>query len=454
VIDSWRKVSFWKRDVLCCWSIGRIMSIWLVLISSSAMAADAVPGPSGPIPATFFGLHMHKPVVMGNQPWPTVPFGAGRLWDCGVAWAQVNTSKGVYDWSLLDKWLTAYHEHGIDDLMYTFGRVPRWASSKPNNSSCLDKTGLGVCDPPNDLKPDGTGPNQHWKDFVTAIATQSKNSHGAHIRYWEIWNEPFMPRMWTGTNAQLERMTRDAREVLLNIDPTAVIVSPPPAMQNPGYERWMEDYLHDGGGKHADVIGLHGYVHTGRPGSKPAAADIITVVKDLRRMLEAQGMGSMTIFDTESSWGAARVMGFDGDEDFEAGFLAQFYLLHWSAGVSRFYWYAWNNAEYGTLWSPDPGNPSGPGHLRKAGVAYQQVHDWMVGATMNPLCSSTGDGIWTCGFTRPGGYEALAVWSTGGNRSYTANAKFKKLRDLDGNNGPIGGGKVNLGFRPILLQNQ
>jgi hypothetical protein len=418
-----------------------VILIWLGLISSSSVAIDTEPLSKVSIPPTFFGLHMHKPIIVENQPWPTIPFGAARLWDCGVYWAQINTSKGVYDWSLLDKWLNKYHEHGIDDLMYTFGRVPRWASPRPNA-------------PPDDLRPDGTGTDQHWKDFVSAIANHSKSSHGARIRYWEVWNEPFMEDSWTGTNPQLVRMEQDASTVIKGIDPNAVIVSPPGAMKTPKQQEWMESYLHDGGGKNVDVIGLHGYIHNGRPGSRPVAADIIPAVKALRRMLEARGMGSMTIFDTEASWGRASGMGFENDEEFEAGFLAQFFLLHWSSGVSRFYWYAWNNDEFGTLWSPDPASPSRPGRLHKAGFAYKQVYEWMVGATMNSSCSSSENGIWTCGFTRPGGYEALAVWSTGGDKSYAANTKFKKARDLEGNTSSITDGKVNIGFKPILLQNR
>lgn len=70
---------------------------------------------------------------------------------------------------------------------------------------------------------------------------------------------------------------------------------------------------------------------------------------------------------------------------------------------------------------------------------------------MNPLCSSSGDGIWTCGLTRPNGYEALVVWSVTGNKSYTPNARFKKIDDLSGNTSAITGGKVSIGFKPVLL---
>jgi len=444
MIDSKRKLGLWS--VAACGVVAMFM--WLGLRSSSAAS-----GPSGPIPASFFGLQMHKPLVIDGQPWPTVPFGAGRLWDSGVSWAEVNKSQGVYDWELLDKWLTKYHEHGVDDLLYTFGRVPQWASSKPNDSSCSFREN-GSCDPPNDLKPDGTGANQHWKDFVTAIATRSKSSLGAHIRYWEIWNEPYNEGQWTGTNLQLVRMARDARNVLLAVDPNAVIVSPSSFMKTPRAQEWMENYLRDGGGESADAIAFHGYVNTGRQGVYPDATEIVSAVGTLRGIMKGAGQESKAILDTEASWGRASTMGFEGNEDFESGFLAQFYLLQWSAGVSRFYWYAWNNEQFGTLWSPDSGDPSHPGNLHSAAIAYKQLYNWMVGATMNPLCSATGDGIWTCGLTRPGGYEALVVWSASGNKSYVPNAPFKKMDDLSGNTGAITGGKVSIGFKPVLLRNQ
>jgi len=437
-----RKAGLWAA-VGCC-VVG--VSVWLVMRSSAA-----APGPGGPIPPTFFGLQMHKPTVL-NQPWPTIPFGAGRLWDSGVSWAEVNPSNQVYDWDLLDKWLAKYHEQGIDNLLYTFGRVPQWATSKPSDSSCAFQ-GRGQCDPPNDLQPDGAGPDQHWKDFVTALATHSRTSRGARIRYWEIWNEPYMEQQWTGTNAQLLRMAADAHNIILKIDPDAVLLSPSSAMKTPKQQQWMQGYLHDGGGKYADVIAFHGYIHTGRPGVYPVAADILPAVRALRKMMDDYGQGSKPIFDTEASWGRARAMGFENDEDFEAGFLAQFYLLHWSAGVSRFYWYAWNNDEFGTLWSPDESDPQRPGQLHKAGEAYEQVYDWMVEATMSSPCSVSGGGMWTCGLTR-GGNDALAVWSTGGNKSYAPDGKFKKFRDLSGNTSPITGGKVSVGFKPILLQGQ
>ena len=97
-----------KINVLCRGLIQ--MSICILLMSVAGMAADTDNAPNGPIPATLFGLHMHKPMILKNQPWPTVPFGAGRLWDTGTYWAEINVAEGKYDWDLLDKWLARFHE--------------------------------------------------------------------------------------------------------------------------------------------------------------------------------------------------------------------------------------------------------------------------------------------------------------------------------------------------------
>src|SRR5258708_14422074 len=55
---------------------------------------------------------------------------------------------------------------------------------------------------------DGSGTNQHWIDWVTAVVTRYKGK----ISYYEIWNEPNNTAMWQGTNAQLVRLAGDARD--------------------------------------------------------------------------------------------------------------------------------------------------------------------------------------------------------------------------------------------------
>src|SRR5579872_692919 len=147
----------------------RVVVFLIVVLLGSVASVSAQIAP------TFFGMQMGKGSVTG-QPWPvdkicTNPFqgcdgfGGVRLWDSGTAWALINYAPGQYDWSILDAWINDAKKHQVD-LVYCFGRVPLWASSKPNDTKCANGGGPGQCDPPNDLNKDGTGTNQHFKDFV------------------------------------------------------------------------------------------------------------------------------------------------------------------------------------------------------------------------------------------------------------------------------------------------
>src|SRR5262249_16307224 len=151
------------------------------------------------------------------------PFGSLRLWDTGTGWAQIETADGVYHWDLFDQWLEDTEKFKVKEVMYTFGKTPQWASSKPNDKTCAVSWGPGERDAPEDLNPDGTGPDQIWQDFVAALARRS----AGRIKYWELWNEPHNTYYWNGTIPQLVRMAKDARNVILSIDPQAVMLTPP-----------------------------------------------------------------------------------------------------------------------------------------------------------------------------------------------------------------------------------
>jgi hypothetical protein len=414
----------------------------------TAFAASDFRPPAPTIPRTLFGLDMNF-FVTTKQPWPSIPFGSLRLWDSATGWAQLNPRKGEYDWSQLDKWLSnvAQHDNKIEDVLFTFGRVPQYASSRPNDQSC--GYGPGQCAPPSDVDENGGGTDQYWKDFVTAIATHSKNSRGAHIKYWEIWNEPYGPKMWTGTIPQLLRMARDARSIIKSIDPDAQMVGPCLGINVPRGHKWLQwydEYLSGGGGDLADIVAFHGYVHFG--GRQPGAQALIDYYKQFHDIIAKHGLASKPIWDTEASWGETHQMHFE-DEDEQAAFTAQFYLLHWSLGVERLYWYAYNGSEIGAFWLVDhPGDPS-HGHLTKAGKAFVQVQEWLVGAGMPEPCKQDGS-TWVCNLTKDG-HPAEIVWNSGGEKSYTPKVAAKAVHDIDGGTNGVSGA-VRIGPKPVLLE--
>jgi polysaccharide biosynthesis protein PslG len=378
--------------------------------------------------------------------WPEETFSAIRLWDTGTHWSQINIGPGQYDWSVVDGWMQAANTHQVG-VLFTLGMTPQWASSDPNNPDC--NGGPGQCAPPEDVNPDGSGTDQHWKDFVTALVQHV----GPQVSFYEIWNEANNQRFWSGTNQQLIRMAKDAQTIIHNANPAARVLNAGTAAQHDQYGMdWWNSYAAAGGLQYADVISFHGCVQNfpTQCGDFPQPETLVTVMSNLRGVLKQYGQSHKTIWDTEASWGQTQPECFT-DEDMQAAFLARFYLLHRSEDVHRFFWRAWIDGN-GGLYIPGQG-------INKAGVAYQQIYSWMVGKTMIGACSSSGT-VWTCDFTGPRGYAAQAIWDTSetcGNGScrthpYTVGTQFVDYLTLDGGKAQIKNNSVPIGAKPILVQ--
>jgi len=435
------------------------------------------------IPATFFGMHMTGGMVNG-EPWPadsvcTFPtdgcdgFGGISLWDSAVPWTVLNPAAGVYNWRFLDIWMNHAAANNVD-ILYSFGDTPQWASSNPNDLDCADTPPYppGTCDPPNDLRPDGSGTDQHWKSFVMAIATHARG----RIHYWELWDEASNDGKvngkrvvgqgrWEGSIPQLLRMAKDARAIILSIDPTAVILTPSSGIEQQSNLNWWVRYLSKGGGKYASGIDIHGYVmgYSGGYGTgtgPPVPENLIPMLDGsagFRSIIAKYGLNTLPLFDTESGWGVTSQSGLS-DPDEQAGFVARSFLVHWSENVARFYWYEWDNTQAGTLWDPNTQT------LTKAGTAYQQIQRWMAGNTLTSACSGPPPptmGVWTCNLQGANGWQAQAVWDMSQSCSngvctssnYTFNPIFTQYVTVYGQVNPTTGSTVPVGYQPILLEN-
>jgi len=320
--------------------------------------------------------------------------------------------------------------------------------------------GPGECFPPNDLNKDGSGPNQHWIDWVTAVVTRYKGK----ISYYEIWNEPNNTAMWQGTNAQLVRLAGDARCIIVGdkgcnpqstysqtkIDPSAKVLTPgwgnPIDSIGPYLIMPLNGVVGVTGASLADIAAFHGY-----PGQNPPE-QVLKIYGTLSGLLQGSGL---PVFDTEGSWGASGGISSISDPDQQAAFTARYLLVQQSAGIQRLYWYGWDLASgNGTLWTSSSG-------LTLAGVAYQQTELWVSGATLTaPGCAANGS-VWTCAYTRSGGYQALVVWDasqTCSNGSCTTSTftlpsspQFTKYLDLAVTTHAVSG-TVAMGAEPILLE--
>jgi hypothetical protein len=370
-----------------------------------------------------------------------------RLWSTGTYWYMMNPSQGVYDFSTLDQWIATAQANGVD-LIYTFGEIPDWASSNPSLVCGTANVPDGSCAPPSDVTSTGGGSDQHFKDFVTAVVTHV----AGQIKYWEMWNEPTVPGYWQGNNAQMLRMAQDAYGIIKSINPNAIVTTPSPSTGIHGVANWMGPYLALGGGNYADIISFHGYSWSSTWGVWPQPEDIVPLVDNLKAQLVLYGQSKKPLWCTEGSWGDTSGNGFT-DVDMRAAFLARHYILQESEGVVRYYWFAWDNAGDG-LWSASSG-------VAKAGTAYQQVESWLVGLTPTGKCAQNGT-VWTCNYTKSGGYQAEAIWDTSKTcssgscttKSTKVGSQYTHYKDIGGITHTVKQSSVPVGAKPILLYNQ
>jgi hypothetical protein len=396
------------------------------------------------IPNSFFGMHINKITT----PWPSAAVSTQRLVASEVTWCQIERSAGSYNFKLLDKWI-AQAQHNGTSLLYTFICVPQIYSSNPGDRSC--DYAVGACDPPRDLNADGTGTDAAFKSFVTAMV----NHVGTQIQYWEIWNEPSQKSQWVPTNSalpynQLIRMAKDAREIIKAANSNALMLTPAPVGYPTGAPSWMNGYLGAGGGAYADIISFHGYLNQyWKMGAYPVAENEVGLVNRIKQIAAQYNQQDKPLWVSEGGWGNVQVTGFTNPR-LQTAFLARYILLQQSLGIARGFWYQWDNSRgAGQLWN-------GPGveNIRQPGVAYKTVADWTIGATISVPCApqSTDSTIWSCTYTRPGGYQAMAVWNTAGYSRFSVPPQYRRYRGLMGRVWRIGH-RVTIGPWPMLLEN-
>jgi len=392
--------------------------------AAGAIDSSAV-SPTDGVPLALFSMHIQSELFSG-MPWPSVSFGSIRLWDTYTTWNDLNPSQGHFNWPALDRWLDAAQQHGVD-VIYTFGATPTWASSNPSGKCDYNP---GACYPPANM--------QDWDNFVRAMATHA----AGRIKYWEMWNEANQHEYWSGGITALVTMTQHASAIIKSIAPNAMIFTPSGVGGAVDTSTFLDKFFAAGGGAFVDGVTFHGYVN-----SIPAIPeDVNRIVDHVRNVMVARGQSGKPLWDTEGSWGPSEHL--TGD-DARMAFVARHYILQWSKGVQRFYWYAWNDKSYGTLFK------SSTGTLEKAGAAYAQVESWLVGANLTAPCSASRESTWTCDLTLAGGASGEIVWNAVVNIPatipFTPASNFTQCTDLDGKVTQLSGGPIQIGGKPILL---
>ena len=386
-------------------------------------AIDKRKGPDTPRSAQFspefIGMHTLSP----SRHWPEVPFGSIR--PAGVSWGALEPAKGQYDWHSLDTWVQETQRHHVQ-LDYVFVNVPRWASTRPDEQ-CIGKK-FGCAAPPK---------MADWEEFVTTLVTRYKGKIGSY----ELWNEPNASGFWTGTPKEMAALAEHAYGIIKSIDPAAIVASPAPSSTGwpLAHDAWFDEYFKAGGGRYADVIAWHGYAgRNDRPALPPEG--LAKQIQALRAVMARYQLADKTIWNTEGGWGKDAQL---PDEQEQAAFLVKWYLINFTNGIARAYWYQWDNPEWGTLWREGTG-------ITPAGKTAQQMAEWLTGATsVSPCAASGSSSLWTCEIKK-GDSHFRVVWSASGQIPYADADKIASITESGGEE-RAGGGIISVGSRPLLL---
>jgi len=400
----------------------RILFLTLLGALFGSTFASDLQAPKLPIPASYFGMHIHHLAYPVPTPWPSVPVPQWRLWDANVTWPDLEPSKGQWRFEKLDAYVSLAQHHGTGVLL-TLGGSPAWASARPQLPSNYSR---GFTAPPANI--------EDWRTYVRTLVSRYKG----RIQAYEIWNEPNLTDYWSGSTGEMVTLAKEASQIIHNLDPHALVVSPSAtAAYGIG---WLSEFLNEGGGQYVDVIAFHFYVdpHTLSP------EEMLPIIQRVRQVLADNKLANTPIWNTETGW--LPPAKFDSDE-LAAGFLARAYILSWAAGVERFYWYAWDNNSYVALITYKEDTRT----VTPAGRAYGIIQQWLVGTNMNS-CTESADHTWTCQLNRAGNTQWIA-WNPQGNRTFDIPPawKVKGLTPLLSEHKSLSGTTIDVGPVPVLL---
>ncbi len=443
--------------------------------SSSSQLAKNGGTPGGGTPQdTFFALNMGP-----ANPWPNtkgISFGIWRSLGAQLRWsdlqpnqpsggATANPNDPSYDWTSLDRYFALATAHG-QKILFTAYYTPTWASQQPSQTCQAGTPGgpsTGGCYPPIDV---GSG-DLYWKDFLAALYAHA-TANGWHIATYECWNEPNVSSEYAGALSDLNTLCSDMRSTILAVDSTAKFTTPAPTNVGRGSAAWLGTWINNGYAKSADIIAFHGYVCDDPSTCTASSAELISsvVLGPLQQLVSqtagtANDVTSMPLWDTEGSDDTAKDIPIS-DPDLHAAFYARFALLQQSDNIATFAYWGWNFGNGISLLDLNTGQ------LNAAGLAWQQLYNWTVGAKYGtPGCGpSNGTSVYTCNLTAQGGGAEMIVWDSAnvnscsndvcGNTTFAipSGSSFSKCTDLAGNSctGGISGGAVTVGAKPVLLQ--
>ena len=270
---------------VCCGA--RDLAVGALALALGAVAAG--PAAAQAQVSNPYGMNIHAPSGGDLTTIMTRLQAAGIGWArVDLVWANVQTSPGVYDWSLYDAIVAAAQAHDVQ-LMPILEDTPAWATSGPPLTGVPEEAA--------------------W----TAFCTQAATRYAGSIQYWEIWNEPNLSQFWAGTRQQyIDQLLIPGAAAIHAANPNAKVGGP--ALSHLGsadWYDWLNDVLLQAGGS-LDFVTHHVYDTSGNAavtaklngttlfGTDPGLWGLVS--PSVREVLQNAGWFGKPFWLTESGW--------------------------------------------------------------------------------------------------------------------------------------------------------
>ena len=388
----------------------------------------ATPVPGG-LESSFFGMHDADPV---GASWPSEPVGSLRVWDAGVAWSQIETAPGVYDWTRLDAIVATAKEHKAAPLI-VLGQTPTFHSTKPKK---VGSYGAGAASMPDMAA---------WRAYVKAVVDRY---NGPGVAF-QVWNEANVEGYWNGTPKQMAQLTAAARAVVDKATPRPLLVAPALAVRTLGQRAILRDmYAESVAGvplaDMVDVVSLQLYPEAGLGPDR--SGDLLFAA---RQTLDQLGVPkSKPIWNTEINYGLqGGVAATPASPEEQQARVAMTYVFNAALGIGRAYWYSWDLHKIADtdLTEADNVTPTA------AGRAFGTVQRWLLGSKVTS-CDRLHGGLWVCALETPtGGARSSGARSSRSTVRTAFNATTAERLGEPARALPLGGTTLQVGVTPLLV---
>jgi hypothetical protein len=371
---------------------------------------------------TLFGLH--APPDTGSV--PQVNYGYLRLWDSAVSWADLNPSRGVYNWTKLQEALASPIARGRD-VMYVLGNTPAWAGDGSPNSAPRDM---------NDVY-----------EFVKALCGQG----GGRITTYEAWNEGNLQTFWKGTQEQLAQVTKQVRRALTDCPSGGNVVAASTGTRAEGafvtnYDAYLKELAKLGWP--IDGYAVHSY-----PSASGGPTERLDGVAQFKTMLAVNGAPVKPIYDSEVNYGLAGLgqNHIDLDAATSGAYISRTFIDSVRYGIDYVSWFLWTPAYYNKL-----GIQLNPTTASQS-LAWNQTYSWLVGSRMQRCSDASPQSdpttvVTLCQLTTASGGNMTLAWTNGKTVSLDTTGLGNDWAGLDGNAARITGNSVSVGPSPISIR--